>query len=111
MDFLFLMQAKAPGGNFMTLLVPFALMFAIMYFLILRPQKRKEKDRLNMIENVRKNDRIITSGGVHGVVVSVKEKVVVVRVDDAKDVKLKIDKSAVTSVTFPKDNQEEIEQN
>lgn len=111
MNFLFLMQAKAPGGNFMTLLVPFALMFAIMYFLILRPQRKKEKDRLDMIANVRKNDRILTSGGVYGIVVSVKEKELIVRVDDAKDVKLKIDKSAVTSVTVPKGDQEEIEQN
>ena len=106
MNFLFLMQAKAPGGNFMTLLVPFALMFAIMYFLILRPQRKKEKDRLHMIANVRKNDRIVTSGGVHGVVVSVKEKEVLIRVDDDKDVKLKIDKSAVTSITIPKGDQE-----
>ncbi|MDR4505922.1 MAG: preprotein translocase subunit YajC [Candidatus Scalindua sp.] len=111
MNFLFLMQAKAPGGNFMTLLVPFALMFAIMYFLILRPQRKKERDRLNMIANIRKNDRILTSGGVHGVVVSVKEKELVVRVDDAKDVKLKIDKSAVTCVTLPRGDQDEIEQN
>ena len=109
MNFLFLMQAKAPGGNFMTLLVPFALMFAIMYFLILRPQRKKEKDRLDMIANVRKNDRIVTSGGVHGVVVSVKEKELLVRVDNDKDVKLKIDKSAVTSITLPKGDQEENE--
>ena len=106
MNFMFLMQAKAPGGNFMTLLVPFALMFAIMYFLILRPQRKKEKDRLDMIANVRKNDRIVTSGGVHGVVVSVKEKELVIRVDDDKDVKLKIDKSAVSSITISKGDQE-----
>lgn len=109
MNFLFLMQAKAPGGNFMTLLVPFALMFAIMYFLILRPQRKKEKDRLDMIANVRKNDRIVTSGGIHGVVISVKEKELLVRVDNDKDVKLKIDKSAVTSITIPKGDQEENE--
>ncbi len=106
----FLMEAsQKPGGNFMTLMVPFALMFAIMYFLILRPQKTKEKKRLEMISNVRKNDRIVTSGGIHGLVLSVRENEVIARVDDAKDVKLKIDKSAITSITIPKSEQEETE--
>jgi preprotein translocase subunit YajC len=60
-----------------------------------------------MISNVRKQDKIVTVGGVHGVVVSVKESEVIVRVDDTKDVKLKIDKSAITSVTAPRDEKED----
>ena len=60
-----------------------------------------------MISNVRKQDKVVTAGGVHGVVVSVKENEVVVRVDDAKDVKIKIDKSALTSVSVSKDDKEE----
>ncbi len=102
----FLMEAAPKQGSFMTLLIPFALMFAILYFLIIRPQRQKEKHRREMVENIRKNDRIVTSGGIHGVVISVKEKDIVVRVDDAKDVKLKIDRSAVTTVTIPKSEQE-----
>jgi len=83
------------------------IMFAVMYFLIIRPQKQKEKKRQEMIANVRKQDRIVTAGGVHGVVVSVKENEVILRVDDAKDVKIKVDKSAITSVSVPKGEQEE----
>lgn len=98
----------APGGNPMMQFLPLLIiMFAVMYFLIIRPQKQKEKKRLEMISNVRKQDKVVTSGGVHGVVVSVKEKEVVIRVDDAKDVKFKIDKSAITSITVPKGEQEE----
>jgi preprotein translocase subunit YajC len=82
-------------------------MFAVMYFLIIRPQKQKEKKRLEMITNVRKQDRIVTAGGVHGVVVTVKENDVIIRVDDAKDVKIKVDKSAITSVSVPKGEKEE----
>ena len=67
----------------------------------------KEKKRKEMISNVRKQDKVVTAGGVHGVVVSVKENEVVVRVDDAKDVKIKIDKSALTSVSVSKDDKEE----
>lgn len=98
----------APQGNPMMQFLPLLIiMFAIMYFLIIRPQKTKEKKRLEMISNVRKQDRIVTTGGVHGVVTSVKENEVLIRVDDAKDVKLKIDKSAITSVTAPRDEKED----
>lgn len=101
----FLMAAQGnPMMQFLPLLI---IMFAIMYFLIIRPQKTKEKKRLAMISNVRKQDKIVTTGGVHGVVVSVKESEVIVRVDDTKDVKLKIDKSAITSITAPRDEKED----
>lgn len=105
----FLMEATSRQGSFMTLLVPFALMFAILYFLIIRPQRQKEKHRREMVDNIRKHDRVVTTGGIHGVVLSVKEKEIIVRVDDAKDVKLKIDRSAVTTVTIPKSEQEKEE--
>ncbi len=100
----FLMAAQGnPMMQFLPLLI---IMFAIMYFLIIRPQKQKEKKRLALISNVRKQDKIVTTGGVHGVVTSVKENEVIVRVDDSKDVKIKIDKSAITSVTAPRDEKE-----
>ncbi|HJO55726.1 MAG TPA: preprotein translocase subunit YajC [Candidatus Scalindua sp.] len=103
MDFLMATQGN-PMMQFLPLMV---IMFAVMYFLIIRPQKQKEKKRQEMMSNVRKQDRIITAGGVHGVVVSVKDNEVLVRVDDAKDVKIKIDKSALTSVSAPRDAKED----
>ena len=104
MDFLMAAPQTSPMMSFLPLLL---IMFAVMYFLIIRPQKTKEKKRLELISNVRKQDRIVTTGGVHGVVTSVKENEVLIRVDDAKDVKLKIDKSAITSVTAPRDEKED----
>jgi len=103
MNFLMAGQGN-PMMQFLPLLI---IMFAIMYFLIIRPQKQKEKKRLALISNVRKQDKIVTTGGMHGVVTSVKENEVIVRVDDAKDVKLKIDKSAITSVIAPRDEKED----
>ena len=73
MDFLMAGQAN-PMMQFLPLMV---IMFAVMYFLIIRPQKQKEKKRQAMMTNVRKQDRIITAGGVHGVVVSVKDSEVI----------------------------------
>ena len=103
MDFLMANQGN-PMMQFLPLMI---IMFAVMYFLIIRPQKQKEKKRQEMITNVRKQDRIVTAGGVHGVVVSVKENEVIVRIDDTKDVKIKVDKSALTSVSVARDEKEE----
>ena len=69
---MYFLMAKA-GNPMMQFLPLMIIMFAVMYFLIIRPQKQKEKKRQEMISNVRKQDRIVTAGGVHGVVVSVKE--------------------------------------
>ena len=97
----FLLQAAAkqssPGGM-LSMLLPFILMFVVMYFLILRPQKRKEKDRKAMISRVKKNDKVVTSGGIHGIITSVRESEIILRIDDAKDVKVKLDRSAIAAV-------------
>ncbi len=104
----FLIAAEQGASNPIKSMLPLMIiMFAVMYFLIIRPQKQKEKKRQALISNVRKQDRIVTAGGVHGVVTSVKENEVIVRVDDAKDIKMKIDKSAITSVSAPKGDQDE----
>ena len=96
---LFLLQAtgKSPGGM-LSMLLPFILMFVVMYFLILRPQKKKERERKALLSRVKKNDRVVTAGGIHGLITSARENEVILRVDDAKDVKLKVDRSAIVSV-------------
>lgn len=77
-------------------LVPFALMFVIFYFLLIRPQKTKEKEHLKMIDGLTKNDEVVTSGGIHGTIVQVKEKTFIMRVDD--NVKIEIEKSSIAYV-------------
>lgn len=96
----FLLEIGGSGGKggMLTMLLPFILMFAVMYFLILRPQKRKEKARKALLAKIRKHDRIVTSGGVHGVIISVREHEVILKIDDAKDVKIKIDRSSIATV-------------
>lgn len=96
---LVLLQAagKGPGGM-MSLLLPFILMFVVMYFLILRPQKRKEKERKALLSRVRKGDWVVTAGGIHGKITSVRETEVVVRIDESKDVKVKVDRSSIATV-------------
>ncbi len=98
---LFLLEAagkpSSPGGM-ISMLLPFILMFVVMYFLILRPQKRKERERKELLSRVKKSDRVVTAGGIHGTVTSIRENEVVLRVDDAKDVKIKVDRSSIVTV-------------
>jgi preprotein translocase subunit YajC len=76
--------------------VPFLFIFGIFYFLIIRPQRQREKEHKALLGRLAKNDEIVTAAGIHGTVVSVKDTTVVVRVDD--NVKIEIDKAAVAYV-------------
>ena len=82
--------------NPIAMLVPYLLIFAIFYFLVLRPQKQKQVEFQKMVDNLKKNDEIVTNGGVHGTIVNIKEKTITVRVDD--NVKIEIDRAAVARV-------------
>ncbi len=84
------------GTQLVTMLVTFGLIIVVFYFLVIRPQNRKQRDAKKMLENVRKGDRVVTIGGMHGSVESVKDDSVVLRVDD--NVKLKFNKSAISQV-------------
>lgn len=73
--------------------LPFGLIF---YFLILRPQQKRQKEMKNMLDNLKKNDEVVTSSGIHGTVVIVKDKTVVVRVDD--NCRIEFDKESIATV-------------
>jgi len=81
-------------------IIPYILIFLIFYFLVIKPNKNKKKEQKNMIDNLKKNDQIVTSGGIHGTVALVKEQSVVIRVDD--NVKIEFDKESVSSVVKTK---------
>lgn len=92
--------ATSSTGQMVSTLVTFGLVFVVFYFLIIRPQNKKQKETQNMIAAVKKGDKIVTIGGVHGTVHSVKEGTVVVKVDD--DCKIEFSKSAIASVAVVK---------
>ena len=74
-------------------LVFMAALIGVWYFLVIRPQSAKQKEHLKMVDALAKNDEIVTAAGIHATVVNVKEKTLVVRIDE--NVKMEIDKSAV----------------
>lgn len=90
-----LAQAGAPGGGMGGMLLTFGLMFAVMYFLIIRPQQKRQKEHQRMLEAVKKGDRIVTSGGLHGVVKDVREETLLVKV--AENTVVELSRSAVAS--------------
>jgi preprotein translocase subunit YajC len=75
---------------------PFILMFLVFYLIVIRPQKKEQDAHKKKLAALKKNDRVVTAGGIHGVVSLVKETTVVLRVDDS--VKLELDKTAVSRV-------------
>lgn len=77
-------------------LVPLILIFVIFYFMLIRPQKQKEKEQKNMINNLKKNDEIVTLSGIHGTIVNVKDTSVILRVDE--NVKIELEKNCVAYV-------------
>ena len=80
----------------LTSLLPIVAMIAIFYFLIIRPQQKQQKDLKSMRDALKKDDRIVTSGGIHGVVAAIKGEVVSVRIADG--VKIDLDRSAVALI-------------
>ena len=77
--------------------LPLVVLFFIFYFLIIRPQQKKQKEHSDMISKLDKNDEVITVGGVHATVVSVGEKTATLRIAD--NVKIEIEKTSITQVT------------
>lgn len=86
----------APAGGGFTAFVPLILMFVIFYFLLIRPQQKKAKEHQNMVNNLKKGDRVITSGGVHGTIVSLGDTTVSLEI--AENVKIKINRGNVAAV-------------
>ena len=68
----------AAGGEFISMIIMLVVMFAIMYFLMIRPQKKKEKADKNMLDALKRGDRICTIGGLYGTIVAVKDDTVTI---------------------------------
>lgn len=86
-------RAPSPWVSF----IPIALMFAIFYFLLIRPQQKRQKEHERMVRELRRNDVVVTSGGIHGMIVNLKEKTAILKVDT--NTTLEVDKAHISAVT------------
>jgi len=92
-------QDGAGAGGLTPILInlsPFILILLIFYFLLIRPQQKRERERQQMLSRISKGDIVITSGGLIGTVVGVKDPIVVLRIAD--NVKVEVLKNAITQV-------------
>ena len=98
-------QTQAQKGGTMQFMFTMGLMFLIIYFLIFRPQRKRQKEIQNMLENLKINDNVVTNGGILGKVVNIKKEknIVVIRVDDTTNTKIEVQKSAIAGVINEKD--------
>ncbi len=96
MDVFILMAQPGAEPNPVATFLPLVLIFVVFYFFIIRPQRKKEDERKKMIEAVKKNDKVITIGGLYGHVTQVDDTSLLVQVDT--NTKLRIEKTAVARV-------------
>jgi preprotein translocase subunit YajC len=93
-DFLFLAQQSAPGGGLGQFL-PIILLFVGMWFLIIAPQRKRQKQHEQMLRELKSGDRVVTTGGVFGAITNVKDDRFVVRIAD--NTKIEVGKSFIHS--------------
>jgi preprotein translocase subunit YajC len=95
------MLMAAPGadgssGSIVPTLVTFGLVFVIFYFLIIRPQNKKKKDSADLLKALKKGDRVVSIGGIHGTIQSLKDDSVVLKID--ANTKITLSRSAISNV-------------
>ncbi|MFA3783213.1 preprotein translocase subunit YajC [Melioribacteraceae bacterium 4301-Me] len=89
------------GGGLISTLIMFGAIFAIFYFMIIRPQQKRAKEREKMIDALEKGDKVITSSGIHATIAGIDEKTVLL--DVGNNIKMKFEKSAIASVVKAKE--------
>jgi preprotein translocase subunit YajC len=101
-------SSASQTGSLLGTVVPFVLIIVIFYFFLIRPQNKKQKETEKMIAALKKGDKVVTIGGIHGVVSSTKEKTVIVKVDDST--KIEFSRSAIASVEKSEEELKAIEE-
>jgi preprotein translocase subunit YajC len=98
---LFLAQQQAgqaqSGGMWYMQLLPFAFIFVIFYFLLIRPQQKRQKEHQRLLSDLKTGDKVITTSGIHGLIANVKDTTFLVKIAD--NVKIEVDKNAIASVS------------
>lgn len=103
---------QQPGSPY-TIFIMMGAIFVVFYLLLIRPQRKKEKDRQRqreeMLGNLRRNDHIATIGGIHGIVASVGEKEVTIKIDERGDVKIRLSRDAISKIVGRDDQEDDQE--
>ena len=87
-------QAAPTSQSPLISLMPIAVIFVIFYFLLIRPQKKNQQEHAKMLTELKKNDEVITSGGMYGTIVNIQDDVITLRVDEST--RIKVQKAAIS---------------
>jgi preprotein translocase subunit YajC len=94
-----------PAGGGLAAIIPLVFMILIFYFLIIRPQQKRQKEHRNMLANLKKGDQVITQGGLIGTITGLTESVVTLEVAD--NVKVKVQRAYIAGVMNPSKDKEQ----
>jgi preprotein translocase subunit YajC len=97
-SFAFLAAAPAPAGGSAITMLPVLLLIPMLYFLMIRPQQKRQKQWQTMLSSIKAGDRVTTAGGIRGIILSIKDDAIIIRVAP-DNLKLEVAKSAIASVT------------
>jgi preprotein translocase subunit YajC len=95
---------SAGGGSLVSTLVMFAAMFAILYFILIRPQQKQQKKHLELLAALKKGDEVILSSGIMGRVFAVEDKIVIIEIGEKT--RLRVLKQAVQALITPSENEQ-----
>src|SRR5213592_924961 len=87
---------QGPSGGGLGFFVPLIFIFVIMYFVMIRPQSKRQAEQKKLISSLKTGDRVVTNAGIHGLISNVKENTITLKVAD--NVKIEMEKSAIATV-------------
>jgi len=100
-------EKTAPGGgDVLQMLMPFILIIAVFYFILIRPRQREQKHREEMLKEVKKYDKIITIGGIIGTITEVRDDEVTVKIDDSTNTRVRFSRGSIQRVLKPAEQKE-----
>jgi len=91
--------AQSPGAaGMLSSFLPLILIFVIFYFLLIRPQSKKAKEHKELLENLKRGDKVITTGGIHGLVEEINGNVITLKIGIKDDVRVKVERGNITGL-------------
>ena len=88
-------QNGSAGGGMFSMLIMFGIVIVIMYFFMIRPQQKRQKEHQNMLNSIKKGDKVVTTAGMHGTVTETDEKTMTIQIAD--NVKVKFERAAISN--------------
>lgn len=105
--YFFLMGGPGQGSEGLSFLIPFVMVFFIMWLLVMRPMKKERKQREEMLKNLKKGDKVATNGGIIGKITKMKNEEIELKVDESNNTKITFLRSAIINVLEQQDDKKE----